>query len=116
MDKIVISDIKLNTIIGVYDWEKQIPQNIHLDIAMSTNAKKIAASDEFSLAIDYTAVIKHIFDYVETNHFQLIETLAEKLANEILQHFSTEWVQITLHKPGAVLHAKDVAITIERTK
>lgn len=116
MDKIVISDIKLNTIIGVYDWEKQTPQNIHLDIAMSTNAKKIAASDEFSLAIDYTAVIKHIFDYVETNHFQLIETLAEKLANEILQHFSTEWVQITLHKPGAVLHAKDVAITIERTK
>ncbi|MBI2790910.1 MAG: dihydroneopterin aldolase [Gammaproteobacteria bacterium] len=116
MDKIVISDIKLNTIIGVYDWEKQASQNIHLDIALSTDAKKIAATDDLSHAIDYSAVIKHIFDYVQTNHFQLIETLAEKLATEVLQHFSTEWVQITLHKPGALLQAKDVSITIERTK
>jgi dihydroneopterin aldolase len=116
MDKIVISDIKLNTIIGVYDWEKQTPQNLHLDIALSTDAKKVAATDNLEHALDYVAILKHIFDYVENNHFQLIETLAENLANEVLQHFSTEWVQITLHKPGALLQAKNVAITIERSK
>lgn len=116
MDKIVISDIKLNTIIGIHDWEKQSPQNLHLDIALSTDAKTVAQSDDITQAIDYDALVKHIFSYVETHHFQLIETLAENLAQEILSVFTTTWVQITLHKPGAQLLAKDVAITIERSK
>jgi dihydroneopterin aldolase len=116
MDKIEISDIKLNTLIGIYDWEQQTPQALLLDIALQTDAKKIAEADNIAHAIDYDKLVQHIFNFVETHHFQLIETLAEHIAQEILSHFPTPWVQLTLHKPGALTQAKDVAITIERSR
>lgn len=114
VDKLVISDIKLTTLIGVHEWEQQCPQNLHLDLVFQTDAKRIAKEDNLVEAIDYDKVLQHIFAFTQKNHFQLIETLAEHLAQMILSHFPTQWVQITLHKPGALKQAKDVAITIER--
>ena len=115
MDKLVISDIKLTTLIGIHPWEQQCPQNLRLDLALKTDAKRVAEQDNIAAAIDYDAVVKHIFAFIETHQCQLIETLAEHLAQEILKNFATSWVQITLHKPGALLNAKDVAITLERS-
>ena len=116
MDKLVITDIKLTTLIGSNDWEQIHPQNIHIDIAIQTNVTEIAKEDNIHKAINYELVLKHIVHFVKSHHYQLIETLAEHLANEILFHFPTQWVQITIHKPGALLDAKDIAITIERSK
>lgn len=116
MDKLVINDIKLTTLIGIHDWEQQCPQNLHLDIALQTDAKQIAELDNIQHAIDYDRVLTHIFNFADTHHFQLLETLAERLSHELLENFPTQWVQITLHKPGAIKQAKDVAIMIERTK
>jgi len=116
MDKLVITGIKLTTLIGSHPWEQECPQNLLLDLAFETEAKNIALEDNIHKAIDYDKIVKHIFDFVKTHHFQLIETLAEHLAKEMLCHFPTKWVQITLHKPGALLDAKDVAITIERAQ
>lgn len=116
MDKLVINGIKLNTLIGIHDWEKQCPQNLHLDIMLQTDAKRAAFDDNIQDALDYDCLVTHILSFVENTHFQLIETLAERLAQEVLDHFQTEWVQITLHKPGALQKAKDVAIIIERSK
>ncbi|MBN9286319.1 MAG: dihydroneopterin aldolase [Gammaproteobacteria bacterium] len=116
MDKLTISGIKLTTLIGIHDWEKQCPQNLHLDVVLQTDAKKAALEDNIQDALDYDSLVEHIVNFVENYHFQLIETLAERLAQEVLNHFPTNWVQITLHKPGALLKAKDVAITIERSQ
>lgn len=116
MDKIVISGIKISTLIGVHPWEQRIPQNIYLDIALQTFAERAAQEDDLHEAIDYDQVVAHLLAYTKENHFKLIETLAERLANEVLSHFSTKWVQITLNKPGALKTAKNVAITIERTR
>ncbi|MBS0289014.1 MAG: dihydroneopterin aldolase [Proteobacteria bacterium] len=116
MDKIIISDIKLNTLIGIKAWEKQTPQNLHLDLVMATDAKRAAENDDIKDAIDYENVLQHILVFIQEHHFQLLETLAEHLADELLTHFATAWVQITLHKPGALAQAKNVAITIERQK
>ncbi|MBS0287133.1 MAG: dihydroneopterin aldolase [Proteobacteria bacterium] len=116
MDKIIISGLKFNTLIGTLDWEKQTPQNITLDLTIATDAKKAATQDDLNDALDYTKIVDHLNGYIKTHHPELIETLAENLATEILTHFDTSWVQVTLHKPGAVLQAKEIAITIERHK
>src|SRR5437867_3319842 len=116
MDKLVINDIKLTTLIGIHPWEKQCPQTLVLDIILQTDAVNIAKDDDITKAIDYDKVIQQILTFVENHHFQLIETLAHHIALEILENFATPWVHITLHKPGALVAAKDVAIVIERTK
>lgn len=115
MDKLAITGIKFATLIGIHDWEKKCPQNLHLDIILQTNAQQAAVSDTIDNTLDYDRLVVHILTFVENTHFQLIETLAERLAQEVLNHFPTNWVQITLHKPGALQKAKDVAITIERS-
>ncbi len=115
MDKLVINDIKLTTIIGVHAWEKQCPQTVLLDLMLQTNTASIAKTDDIADAIDYDKVVHHLLAYSEKQRFQLIETLAHHLALEILQHFNTSWVHITLRKPGALTPA-NVAIIIERSK
>jgi 7,8-dihydroneopterin aldolase/epimerase/oxygenase len=115
MDKLVISGIKINMLIGVHEWEKKCPQNIYFDIALKTNTKQIALEDSINQAIDYDKILQFLLDFTSKNHVQLIETLAERVAEKILQHFPTQWVQLTIHKPGAIMIAKDVSITIERT-
>ena len=114
MDKLTIRGIKLNTLIGIHDWEKLTTQDLLLDITFETNAKRIAEKDDIHQAIDYDKLLQHILNYVHNNHFLLIETLAEKMAEQVLEYFPTSWVQMTLHKPGALSQADDVAITIER--
>ncbi len=114
MDKLVIKDIKLSTRIGIHPWEQQCNQNLHLDLALQTNAKAIAEHDDIQQAINYDEIVQHILHFVKEHQFKLIETLAEQLAQQLLMHFSTQWVQITLHKPGALQQASDVAIMIER--
>lgn len=116
MDKIIITGLKFTTIIGTLDWEKQTPQNIYLDLVVGTDATKAAKYDALADALDYTVIVAHLNQYIQTHQPELIETLIENLAQEILAHFDTPWVQLTLHKPGAILQAKDVAITIERRK
>ncbi len=114
MDKLTIRGIKLNTLIGIHDWEKRHAQDLLLDITFETDAKRIAEKDDIHQAIDYDKLLQHILSFVYNNHFLLIETLAEKIAEQVLEFFPTNWVQITLHKPGALKQANDVAITIER--
>ncbi len=116
MDKLKIRGIKLNTLIGIYDWEKLHAQDLLLDITLQTNAKRIAEKDDIQQAIDYDKLLQHILAFVHHNHFLLIETLVEKIAEQVLEYFPTTWVQITLHKTGALKQADDVAITIERSK
>lgn len=116
MDKLVINHLKITTLIGVHAWEKRCPQNIYLDITLKTNAQKAAWFDSLDDALDYDKIVQHIQDFTSKNQFQLIETLADKLAKEILSHFPTQEITLTLRKPGAIPLAKEVSITVERTQ
>lgn len=116
MDKLSITGLKLTTLIGTLDWEQQVPQTLHCDLSIQTNAALIALSDNIDDAINYDALTQSVQAFVEQHHFQLIETLADKLAHHILANFATQWVNVTLHKPGALKQAKDVIISIERTR
>lgn len=116
MDKLVINDIKLSTRIGIHPWEQRCSQALQLDLILQTDARKIAQSDSIEDALDYDKILARVFSLATSHTCQLIESFAEKIAQELLSHFNTTWVQVSLRKPGAVLQAKDVGIIIERSK
>ena len=103
-------------VIGIYDWERQIRQKVVFDIHMATDIRKAAATDEIEDTLNYKAVAKRIIQYVEDSKFQLVETLAERVAEIILNEFQVPWVKVILNKQGAVRGSRGVGVIIERGK
>jgi dihydroneopterin aldolase len=113
-DIVFLHDLKIETVIGIYDWERKIKQTVILDLDMATDVSKAAASDHIDDAINYKSVAKRLIDYVEENHFQLVETLSERVAEIVLTEFGVKWVRLRVNKTGAVSYAGDVGVIIER--
>jgi dihydroneopterin aldolase len=114
MDIVYIRKLQVETVIGIYDWERKIRQTVTIDLEMASDIKKAASSDAIEDALDYKAVAKRLIAFVEASEFQLIETLAEKIAGIVLNEFNVSWLKLSLGKPGAVTGAKDVGVIIER--
>lgn len=114
MDIIYLRDLTIETVIGVYDWEREIKQKVILDLEMGTDIRKAAASDDIADTLDYKSVAKRIISFVEESEYQLVETLAERVAGIILEEFDVPWTRVTINKQGAVRGAKDVGVIIER--
>jgi 7,8-dihydroneopterin aldolase/epimerase/oxygenase len=113
MDTIFISELRIETLIGVYDWEKQVPQKIQLDLEFSLPARK---SKELRLedTIDYAVVVSRIEATLAEKHFGLLENLAEHLASLIMKEFKAPWVRISVAKLAALKNVKRLGVTIER--
>jgi 7,8-dihydroneopterin aldolase/epimerase/oxygenase len=114
MDIIFLADLRIDTVIGIFDWERRIKQTVIFDVEMAADIKKAAASDSIDDTLDYKAVAKRIIQFVEESEFQLVETLAEKVAQLILNEFKVPWVRLKLNKSGAIRGASGVGIQIER--
>ncbi len=114
MDIIFLGGLEIETIIGIFDWERETKQKIILDIEMAFDIKKAAQSDDIEDTLDYKAVSKNVIAFVEGSSFFLVEKLAEEITQLILNDFSVPWVKLTLNKKGAISGASDVGIIIER--
>ncbi len=114
MDTIFLRELQVTTIIGIYDWERVTPQTVSIDLEMATSCRAAAAADRIEDALNYKSVAKRITGFVAESRFQLIETLAERVAAILLEEFEIPWVRVTLSKPGAIRGARDVGIRIER--
>ncbi len=114
MDIIYLNDLRIETVIGIFDWERKIKQTISFDIEMGTDIRKAAASDHIDDTLDYKAVSKRLIDFVSSSEFQLVETLAERISEIILNEFNVPWVKLRLNKQGAIRGARDVGVLIER--
>jgi dihydroneopterin aldolase len=114
MDIVFIRDLRIDTVIGIYDWEREIRQTVILDLEMGADISRAAASDAIADTLDYKAVSKRLIDFVRESEFQLVETLAERCAAIVLEEFRVPWVRLTLNKQGAVSAARDVGVIIER--
>ena len=114
MDVVFIKDLDIETVIGIYDWERKIRQTVRLNLEMSSDIARGAATDRIEDALDYKAVAKRLIAFVESSSFQLVETLGERCAEIVLTEFPVEWVRLELDKPGAVRGSKSVGIRIER--
>jgi dihydroneopterin aldolase len=116
MDILFIHDIKVKTVIGVYPWEKQVLQTLFLDLELGTDAAKAALTDELAATIDYTLIVTSLIEHLRNNSYQLIETLAERIAQLILTDFPVTWLRLKIRKPGVLPEAKEVGIIIERKR
>lgn len=116
MDTIFISGLKADTIIGIYDWEKNTRQTILLDLEMATDISKAAASDDIEDTLNYKSISKRLVDFIENSKFELVEKLAEEISTLLIKEFGVQELKLTLHKPGALSDADDVGIKITRRK
>ena len=114
MDIIFLGGLEIETIIGIFDWERKAKQTIVLDIEMATDIKKAAETDDIAYALDYKTVSDRIVEFVENSEFFLVEKLIEEIAQILRIEFDVPWVRIRLNKRGAITRAKDVGIIIER--
>jgi dihydroneopterin aldolase len=114
MDIIFLEGLEIETIIGIYAWERENKQPLILDIEMAFDIKKAALSHNIHDTLDYAAVAQRIVTFVENSAFLLVETLIEEIAQLLQTEFAISWVKIKLNKPAAVALAKGVGIVIER--
>ncbi len=114
MDTIFLQDMKVETVIGIWEWERKIRQTVAIDLEMSADIRKAAASDSVEDTLNYKSVAKRVQAFVGDSSFQLVETLAEKIAAIVLDEFDVAWVQVRVNKPGAIRGAKGVGVLIQR--
>ena len=114
MDIVYLHSLKIECIIGIYEWERKIKQPIILDLDMAADIRRAAQSDAIEDTLNYKAVAKRLIDFVGNSQFQLVETLAEKVAEILLAEFKLQWVRVRVNKKGAVRGAGDVGVIIER--
>ena len=116
MDIVYLNDLRIDTVVGIYDWERRTRQTVILDIEMGADISKAAETDDISHTIDYKAVAKRLFSFVGESEFELVEKLAEGVATILLEEFKVPWCRVRLNKKGAVRGGRDVGVIIERGK
>ena len=114
MDRIFLSEMKIETTVGIWEWEKRIKQQVIIDIEMSADIKKAAATDQIEDTLNYKAVAKSVRKLVEESSFQLVETMAEKISELVIGEHNVSWVKVKVNKPGAIRGSKGVGIIVER--
>jgi dihydroneopterin aldolase len=115
-DIIYIKNLKIETIIGVYDWEREVRQIINIDIEIATDNLEAVKSDDIQFTVDYSLIAKRLKDFLQISEFFLLETMAERIAEIVLNEFDINWVRLRVGKPGAVDDADDVGVIIERER
>jgi dihydroneopterin aldolase len=115
-DIVFIEDLRIQTIIGVFDWEREITQTVSLDLEMSFDIARAAASDDIADTLDYKAVAKRLIQFVEGSEFQLVEALADHCARIVLEEFPVCRVWLKLSKPGAVRGSSAVGVSVVRQR
>lgn len=116
MDIVYIRDLRIETIIGIFAWEREVKQIVSLDLEMATDIRAAAQSDNIQDALDYKTISKRLIQFVEQSHFQLIEALAESISSIVREEFQVSWLRLRISKPGALRGAQDVGLVIERGK
>jgi dihydroneopterin aldolase len=114
MDIVYLRDLRIECIVGIYDWERRIRQAVYIDLDMAADIRRAAATDRIEDTLDYKAVAKRVQQFVADSQFQLVETMAERVAEIVLGEFKVPWVRVRINKKGAVRTAGDVGVVIER--
>ena len=114
MDKVFLKALHATPVIGIYDWEREIRQDVYIDLTMATDISKAASTDDIQYALNYKSISERVIEFTNDSSFGLIEALAENISQIVRQEFNVQWVRVTVHKPGAIEAAEDLGVTIER--
>ncbi len=115
-DTIFLHDLRIETVVGIWDWERKIRQTVSIDLEMGADIRRAAGSDSIDDTLNYKAVAKRVQQFVGDSSFHLVETLAEKVAALVLDEFAVPWVRVRVNKPGAIRGARDVGVRIQRSR
>lgn len=115
-DTIFLQDLKVETIVGVWDWERKIRQIVSIDLDMGADIRQAAQTDSIEDTLNYKSVAKTVQEFVAASEFQLVETLAEKVAELVLGEFDLPWIEVRVSKPGAIRGARNVGVVIRRSR
>ena len=116
MDMIFLSEVKVQTRLGVPEWERMVPQIIVLDLEIAMPHSRSCQTDEIDDTIDYGMVVARIRETLSEKSFRLVEALAEHICQIVLNEFGAPWVKIKVAKPGILPGLKALGVVIERTK
>ena len=116
MDKIFLTALSTEAVIGIFDWEREIRQRVEIDLEMSLDLTPAGKSDSIDDTLNYKSVAKRVLAFVGESRFRLVETLAERIAGLVLAEFPVAMVRVTVHKPGAIRNSSDVGVIIERSR
>jgi dihydroneopterin aldolase len=115
VDRIFLRGLKVETVIGIFEWERRIRQTVSLDVELATDVRLAAREDSIDSALNYKRIAKRLITFIAQTQFQLVESLAEAVAKIVITEFSVPWARISVAKPGAIEGSREVGITIERT-
>ncbi len=116
MDTIFLTALKVETTIGIWDWERKIKQTVVIDLEMGTDIRDAVESDDIKDALNYKLIAKRVQQFVADSSFQLVEALTGRIAEIILDEFDVPWVQVRVNKIGAIRNARDVGVQIRRSR
>ena len=114
LDQIHIRDLAVSTIIGVHPHERTQPQEVILNLTLFVDTRVAGQTDDLRDAVNYQVVHDRVYAYVASSQHFLIEALAARVAQIVLQEFPIRRVRVSVEKPGALIHAGSVGVTIER--
>jgi 7,8-dihydroneopterin aldolase/epimerase/oxygenase len=116
VDRLFLRGLEVDCIIGFIDWERRVPQKVVIDLELPVDCARAAVQDSVKDTTDYKSIAKRVLAFVGASEFHLVETLAQRLADLLLEEFGLSWVRLTINKPGAIRHARDVGVSIERRR
>ena len=114
MDRIFLRGLKVEAVIGIWEWEQRIRQTVSIDLEMAADARAAAATDTVESTLNYRDVAKRVQAFIADSRFHLVESLAESVARLIIEEFKVAWIRVSVAKPGAIRGAREVGIVIER--
>jgi len=114
MDLVILRDLRIQTIVGIWDWERKMPQTVSIDLDMAADVGRAAETDDIEDALDYKKVAKRVTGFVQDARFQLVERMAEEVARLIMSEFDVPWVRVAVHKLRAVRDSANVGVVVER--
>lgn len=115
MDTIFLRELEIETVIGIWTWERRIKQVVSIDLDIATDARAASDADKVDGTLNYRDVAKRLIAFVSESEFELVESLAEAIARLIIDEFDAPWVKIAIAKPGAIRGSRTVGVAIERT-
>lgn len=116
MDIVYVHGLRLETIIGIWEWERQVKQTVLVDLDLGTDIAKSASSDAIEDTVDYKAVANRLGKLANESEFLLVEALAETISAILISEFGVEWLRVRINKQGALKGVRDVGVIIERRR
>jgi dihydroneopterin aldolase len=114
MNAIFIHDLRVETRIGIYEWERHLAQTVRLDIELGLPSDEVFRTGDFTDALDYAAVVKRLQAFAADHPHQLLERYAQGIADLLMSEFGAPWAKVRVAKLAPIAGVKELGVAIER--